>query len=164
MGAGKCSIIPKIDAARREITELRRFGTFFLVLWGFVALVSARTSPRQRIPDVVARCVAERAGGEGLPFSTLDLLRRRRLPTRSRSGSPARHQCRSIAHPLWEGLARLHSSFARGFDTTGLLPRTNTLCLKILRPGRTKRLSLTTTIDPFVFAGVFRRCNDLRVR
>ena len=54
-------------------------------------------------------------------------------------------------------------SFARDFDTTGLLPRTNTLCLKILGPGRTKRLSLTTTIDPFVFARVFRRCNDLRV-
>ena len=59
------------------------------------------------------------------------------------------------ASPCW---------FARVFDTTGLLPRTNTLRLKIVRPGRTKRLSLTTTIDPFVFAGVFRRCNDLRVR
>ena len=115
VGAGKYSkIIPKIAAARREIPGLRRFGTFFLVLWRFVALGSARKSPRQQIPDIVARCAAEGAGLEGLPFSTLYLLRRRRLPTRPRAEigyaalcytqSPARHRRRSIAHPLWEGL------------------------------------------------------------
>ena len=47
--------------------------------------MSARTSPRQQIPDIVARCIAKRAGLEGLPFSTLDLLYRGRLPVRSRA-------------------------------------------------------------------------------